>query len=91
MHTCVYTYTKKIASVDPNLASDFSRGNVPEREWAFLLLVMRYYLVLTSGPFYVRILIDKRETAHIFLVNSFHRTIVQPLVLGLGSILLLIV
>ena len=77
--------------MDPNLASDFSRSYVPEREWAFFILVMRYYLALTSGPLYVRILIEKRETAHILLINSVHRTIVQPLVLGLGSIRLLIV
>lgn len=80
--TRVYTYAKKIASVDPNLASDSSRSNVPKREWAFFILVMRYYLALTSGPFYVRILIDKRETAHILLVNSFHRTIVRLLASG---------
>ena len=30
MNTCVYTHVKKIDTVDPNTASEFPGGNIPE-------------------------------------------------------------
>ena len=31
MHTCIYVHAQKIDTVDPNIARDFPRGNIPER------------------------------------------------------------
>lgn len=70
-HMFIYTHAKKIDTVNPNTASDFPRGNIPEGNmgditWPSLWPCLCSYL-------------HKRETALVFLDNDFRRTIVQPL------------
>ena len=61
IYTCIYVHAQKIDTVDPNIARDFPRGNIPERYVGAFSTNSEILPSLLSGHFYVYIWIRGKQ------------------------------